>query len=250
MDILPAIDLRGGKCVRLEQGDATRQTVYSDDPVQMARTFAEAGASWLHVVDLDGAFNGSRVHTAQVHDITRATDLKIELGGGIRSLEDIEIYLSAGVTRVVLGTVAHTNPQFVEEAVARYGNAIAVGIDAREGTVAIRGWTEQTDLTVGALARRAEEAGVTTIIYTDIAVDGMLTGPDLPTLRMLLETISVDIIASGGIAAREHVESLLTIKPRPLAGCIIGKALYTGALNAREIITVAGGKQPIPRYEE
>ena len=245
MEILPAIDLRGGKCVRLVQGDATRETVYSDDPVHIATQFASAGARWLHVVDLDGAFSGSRVHTAIIGEIVEATDLSLELGGGIRTMEDIELYIASGVSRVVLGTAAHNDPQFVRDAVARYGSAIAVGIDARGGKVAVRGWTEQTETTVVELAQRAADAGVTTLIYTDISVDGMLTGPDLATLKVLLETVSVNIIASGGVACIEHVKQLCALTPRRPSGCIIGKAIYTGDIQLENAIAEAGTLQDL-----
>lgn len=243
MIILPAIDLRGEKCVRLVQGDADRQTVYSDDPVHIATQFAAAGARWLHVVDLDGAFSGSRVHTAIIREIVDATDLHVELGGGIRGMADIELYLTAGVSRVILGTAAHTDPQFVRDAVVEYGSALAVGIDAREGKVAVRGWTEQTETTVVELAQRAADAGVTTLIYTDISVDGMLTGPDLTTLKVLLETVPVNIIASGGVACIEHITQLCALTPRSPAGCIIGKAIYTGDILLENAIAQAGAPQ-------
>jgi phosphoribosylformimino-5-aminoimidazole carboxamide ribotide isomerase len=232
--------------VRLVQGDAARETVYSDDPVHVATRFASAGARWLHVVDLDGAFSGSRVHTAVIRGIVESTDLSVELGGGIRTMDDIELYLTSGVSRVVLGTAAHNNPQFVHDAVARYGSAIAVGIDARGGKVAVRGWTEQTETTVVELAQRAADAGITTLIYTDISVDGMLTGPDLATLKVLLETVPAAIIASGGVACIEHVRQLCGLTPRRPAGCIIGKAIYTGDILLERAIAEAGAQQIRP----
>jgi len=240
MQIIPAIDLRDGKCVRLAQGDARRQTVYSSDPVAMAGRFVEAGARWLHVVDLDGAFSGTRRHTDIVREIVTATGMLVELGGGIRSLDDVRTCLDAGVSRVILGTAAHENPDLLRNAVAEFDDAIAVGIDARGGKAAVRGWTEQTETSVLELARRAVAADVKTLIYTDIAVDGMLAGPDLKTLALLLSELGVDIIASGGIATLEHVEQLLALSPRAPAGCIIGKALYTGSLNLEAAIALAG----------
>lgn len=230
--------------MRLVQGDATRETVYSDDPVRIAAQFASAGAHWLHVVDLDGAFSGSRVHTAVIREIVDATDLSVELGGGIRTMEDIELYISSGVSRVILGTAAHNDPQFVGNAVAQYGNAIAVGIDARGGNVAVHGWTEQTETTAVELAGRAADAGVTTLIYTDIAVDGMLTGPNLATLQVLLGAVPADIIASGGIARLDHIMQLCALTPRQPAGCIIGKALYTGDVSLADAIACTGTTHP------
>jgi phosphoribosylformimino-5-aminoimidazole carboxamide ribotide isomerase len=239
MQIIPAIDLKNGKCVRLMQGDAARETVYSDRPVDVARNFASAGAHWVHIVDLDGAFDGVRHHTAVVTDIVAATNLRIELGGGIRSMDDIKACLDAGVSRVILGTAAHDNPDFVQRAVAAYGEAIAVGIDARGRTVALRGWVDQTATSVLDLARAVTAAHVRTLIYTDIAVDGMLAGPDCETLAELLSAVDADIIASGGIASRAHIRALGGLKPRPPAGCIIGKALYTGDLDLAEAIAAA-----------
>jgi phosphoribosylformimino-5-aminoimidazole carboxamide ribotide isomerase len=230
--------------VRLVQGDASRETVYSDDPVHSAAQFASAGAHWLHLVDLDGAFSGSRVHTAVIREIVDATDLDVELGGGIRTMDDIEVYISSGVSRVILGTAAHNDPQFVCNAVAEFGSAIAVGIDARGGNVAVRGWTEQTETSVVELASRAADAGVSTLIYTDIAVDGMLTGPDYATLQVLLGAVPADIIASGGIAHLEHIRHLCALAPRQPAGCIIGKALYTGDLSLADAIACTETMHP------
>jgi phosphoribosylformimino-5-aminoimidazole carboxamide ribotide isomerase len=239
MEIYPAIDLRGGKCVRLSQGDTARQTVYSDDPCAVARQFAAAGARWLHVVDLDGAFSGVRRHTETVREIVATTGLQVQLGGGIRSMDDIAACRAAGVVRVVLGTVAHENPAFLRDALTQHGAAIAVGIDARQGLVALRGWTDRTATPVLEFARRIVAAGVQTIIYTDIAVDGMLAGPDCTTMQALLSACDVDIIASGGVASLHHVTALTRLQPRAPAGCIIGKALYTGALDLRAAIALS-----------
>jgi phosphoribosylformimino-5-aminoimidazole carboxamide ribotide isomerase len=246
MEILPAIDLKNGKCVRLVQGDAARATVYSDNPVDVAQAFAAAGARWLHVVDLDGAFEGVRRHTTVVAQIAAATDLRIELGGGIRSMDDITACLDAGVTRVILGTAAHDSPEFLRAAVAAHGDAIAVGIDARGAKVALRGWVDQTETSVLQLAHTVSAAHVRTLIYTDIAVDGMLAGPDCDTLAALVDAVGADIIASGGIASLAHIRALCALTPRAPAGCIIGKALYTGALDLAEAIAAARSAGAVP----
>jgi phosphoribosylformimino-5-aminoimidazole carboxamide ribotide isomerase len=239
MEILPAIDLRGGVCVRLAQGDAARQTVYSDDPVAVARSFKDVGARWLHVVDLDGAFSGVRRHTDTVRAIVDATGLSIELGGGVRSLDDVRACLDAGCARVVLGTAAHEQPDFLRAALDQFGDAIAVGIDCRNGRVALRGWIDQTETPVASFAAQVAAAGVATLIYTDIAVDGMQAGPDCGTLRSLLGAVRARVIASGGIASLAHIAALRALTPRPPDGCIIGKALYAGSLDLRAALAAA-----------
>ena len=244
MILLPAIDLKNNKCVRLVQGDAERETVYNDNPVEQALSFKSAGAEWLHVVDLDGAFSGERKHTEIISEIISTTGLKIEIGGGIRSFSDIETYLSAGAERVILGTIAHKNPKFVSEAVCEFGGEkIAVGIDAKNGNVAVKGWTELTSATVIELAEKVIEAGVKTIIHTDIAVDGMLTGPDKKTISELLDKFKINVIASGGIASLSHIKELLELKPRAPYGCITGKAIYAGTLNLKEAIKLTSCSQ-------
>lgn len=238
MEILPAIDLRGGKCVRLTQGDAGRCTEYSDDPVGVAKRFAAAGARWVHVVDLDGAFEGRRRHAEVVRAIIGVTGLKVELGGGIRTMGDIRDCMEMGVSRVVLGTVAYENEELVKVAVGEYGEAVAVGVDARGGKVAVRGWVEDTGMGVDLFVERMMNLGVRTLIYTDIAVDGMLAGPDYTTLRWLCGLGDVRVIASGGIATLAHVRALQEMQPRAPYGCIIGKALYTGAIDLAEAIAL------------
>ena len=239
MLILPAIDLKNNKCVRLVQGDADRETVYNDNPVEQALVFKNAGAEWIHVVDLDGAFSGERKHTKIISEIISAAKLKIEIGGGIRKLDDIETYLSAGAERVILGTVAQKNPDFVREAVNQFGGEkIAVGIDSKNGFAAVKGWTEITKTPVIELAKKAVDAGVQTIIHTDIAVDGMLSGPDKKTISELLSNFNINIIASGGIANIRHIKELLELKPCAPYGCITGKAIYSGSLNLEEAINL------------
>lgn len=242
MRIYPAIDLKNNRCVRLIQGDADRETVYSDDPVKTAASFKEAGAEWLHIVDLDGAFDGTRHHTKIVSNIRKETSLSIQLGGGIRSMQDIEACIKAGVNRVIIGTAAHNDPNLLTEAVNSFGNAIAVGLDARNGCVALAGWTEQTDTPVLDLARRVVDAGVQTIIYTDIAVDGMLNGPDITTLELLLSNLECNIIASGGIGSLSHLNNLLAVQPHPPEGCIIGKAIYDKRIILEDAIAITAKK--------
>jgi len=239
VEFLPAIDLKEGKCVRLLQGDAEKKTVYSSDPVAVAQGFKEAGANWLHMVDLDGAFSGTRRHTDTVKAVYEATGLKIELGGGIRTLGDAENCLRSGVERIVLGTAAWKDPAFMAQAVKEFSSEhVAVGIDARGGMVSIKGWTETTSETVFSLAQKAQDSGVATLIYTDIAQDGMLSRPDYSTLSELLTRFPINVIASGGIASLEHVKELLALKPRAPYGCISGKAIYEERLSVREAVAL------------
>jgi phosphoribosylformimino-5-aminoimidazole carboxamide ribotide isomerase len=235
MDILPAIDLRGGRCVRLEQGRADRETVYGADPAAVAEGFARAGATWLHVVDLDGAFEGAPRNLDAVRGIAAAVPhLRIEFGGGLRTEAAVEAAAAAGAHRLVLGTRAATDPAFVEACVRALGaDRIAVGIDARDGLVVVRGWVESTPLRATELAARLEGVGVRTLITTDVATDGMLSGPNLVALEAMLAASRCDLVASGGIASLEDVRALAALaqrKPR-LVGAITGKALYEGRLD-------------------
>jgi phosphoribosylformimino-5-aminoimidazole carboxamide ribotide isomerase len=239
MLIYPAIDLKNNRCVRLLQGDARKETVYSDDPVKTAASFKKSGSQWIHVVDLDGAFDGVRHHTQLVNDIKAETKLNIQLGGGIRSMKDIELCMHAGVNRVIIGTAAHNDPQFLSEAVNTFGDAVAVGLDARNGCVATAGWTHQTNTPVLELARRVVDAGVSTIIYTDIAVDGMLDGPDIATIELLQSHLECSVIASGGIGSLSHLTLLLAAQPHPPEGCIIGKAIYEKHIILEDAIALA-----------
>jgi phosphoribosylformimino-5-aminoimidazole carboxamide ribotide isomerase len=240
MVVLPAIDLRGGRCVRLLQGRADAETVYSDDPAAMAASFRETGATWVHVVDLDGAFKGEPANAAAVRAIV-AAGLRVELGGGLRDAATVARVLGEGVSRVVIGTRAAEDPAFVAELVRAHGERIAVGVDARDGCVAVKGWVETTATLALDLARRMEKAGVRTLIYTDIATDGMLSGPNLPALTAMLSTVSCDIIASGGIAALGHIEALarLAAQRRNLAGVITGKAIYERTLDLGAALAAA-----------
>jgi phosphoribosylformimino-5-aminoimidazole carboxamide ribotide isomerase len=237
MNIFPAIDLRGGKVVRLEQGRAEAQTVYGDDPVGVAASFHAAGARHLHMVDLDGAFTGELTNLHLVQAVAKASPLFIELGGGLRTEEAIAKALETGIDRVVIGTRACESLPFVKTVVDKFGaERIAVGIDAKEGMVSTRGWTAPSKWTAPDLARAVADQGVRTIIYTDIATDGMFTGPNLTALGDLMAAApKVRIIASGGVATREHVAMLHALGGQ-ISGVIIGKALYDGKLNLAEVI--------------
>jgi len=226
--ILPAIDLKDGKCVRLRQGRAEEVTVYSDDPVAQAREWLAQGAEQLHVVDLDGAFQGEPQHMEQIAQIVRAVGIPVEVGGGLRTDAQIEQMLGVGVARAILGTRAVESLDTLRALVRRFGAAIAVGIDARDGFVQVRGWVETTKVRAVDLARRVEDAGVRTIIYTDTATDGMLGGPNLTALREMCATVACRVIASGGVSAPEHAAALRDLGFPNLYGAIVGKALYDG----------------------
>ena len=225
MIILPAIDIQGGQCVRLYQGDFERVTIYDADPVQAAQRWQAAGAGWLHVVDLDGAVAGHPANIKTVAQIPAATPLRIELGGGIRTLAHIKQVLDLGIERVILGTVALTDRALLEEALARWGESIVVGLDARNGLVAISGWRETTQVRATSLAAELYALGVQRFIYTDIARDGALQGPNLNALRELQHAVPCSLIASGGIRSLEDLHSLAALG---VEGTIVGKALYTG----------------------
>jgi phosphoribosylformimino-5-aminoimidazole carboxamide ribotide isomerase len=238
MMLYPAIDLKGGQCVRLRQGVMSDATVFGDDPGAQAAAFERIGFRYLHVVDLDGAFEGAPVNAAAVQAILRAIAIPLQLGGGIRSLAQIEAWLAAGVTRVILGTAAVRDPALVRQAAARFPGRVAVGIDARDGRVAIEGWAETSALTAAELARRFEDAGVAAIIYTDIARDGLLTGLNLDATAALAREVGIPVIASGGLAGLEDVERLAQPQYAMLGGAIAGRALYDGRLDARQALAL------------
>jgi phosphoribosylformimino-5-aminoimidazole carboxamide ribotide isomerase len=225
--LIPAIDLRDGRCVRLEQGDFARDTQYGDDPLATARAFEEHGARWLHLVDLDGARDGTARHLHVLRAIAQATALHVEFGGGLRDPRAIGEALAAGAARVVLGTTALEDPALLAEACATQGDRIVVGLDARDGMVAVRGWTATSATSAIDLARRVVAAGARRLIYTDIATDGMLGGPNLAGLRALIAAVPVPVIASGGVATTAH---LAAVAEAGAEAAIVGKALYTGAL--------------------
>lgn len=237
--LYPAIDLRHGQVVRLQYGDPNLQTTFSDDPLRMGQKWLDAGAVWLHIVNLDGAFD--EAGTANWQLLPRLTQLsaKIQFGGGVRSLADVERVLGYGVTRVVLGTVAIENPSMVADAVARFGaEHIAVGIDARDGRVKTRGWQQETAVTPTELGQQMADMGVTTIIYTDISRDGVLTGVNVPSTAKLAQATGVSVIASGGVASMADVEAVYDEREQGVAGVIIGRALYDGKVDLSEAITL------------
>jgi phosphoribosylformimino-5-aminoimidazole carboxamide ribotide isomerase len=242
MIVIPAIDLKNGQCVRLEQGLMEKDTVYSDNPAAMARHWQDEGGELLHLVDLDGAFAGVPKNGEAIKAIVAAVDMPTELGGGIRDLKTIEAYLALGITRVILGTVAKENPSLVAEACRLFPGRIVVGIDARDGLVAVRGWADVTEKRASELAREMEGFGVEAIIYTDIARDGMMQGPNLDATRLLAESISIPVIASGGVSSIKDIENLLAIESSGISGVITGKAIYTGSLNLREAVALTKGR--------
>lgn len=234
MRIIPAIDLKAGKCVRLLQGRAEAATVYSEDPVSTAKLWESSGAELLHIVDLDGAFTGNQKNSAAIKEIRSAVSMEIEVGGGIRSIEKISELVNSGIQRIILGTVAVEKPALLKEACGRFPGQILVGIDARDGKVAVRGWVETTATDPKDLARMAEETGAAGIIYTDISTDGMMTGPNIPAMEQMVSTVSIPVIASGGVSSLQDVRDLMRIEG--LWGVITGKAIYSGSLDLKEAL--------------
>lgn len=230
MILLPAIDLYEKKVVRLTRGDYAQMTVYNDDPVAQAKLFQEAGAQWLHTVDLEGAKDGSTPNYSVIEAICKDTNLKVEIGGGIRSLDTIQKYLDAGVERVILGTKAVTDPAFLEESLDKFGSHIAVGVDIKDGKIAIKGWLETAQDSVEDFFTKLCKLGVSTVICTDVSKDGMLSGTNVDLYRQLSQKFSLDLIASGGVSSQED---LTRLKELGLYGAILGKALYTGALDLK-----------------
>ncbi len=232
MILFPAIDLKNGEAVRLEQGDMARATIFHRDPAEQARVFAARGFEYLHIVDLDGAFAGRPMNAAAVERILAAVKIPVQLGGGIRDRATIDAWLDKGVRRVVIGTAAVRDPALVKAAARAYPGRIAVGLDARDGAVAVEGWAETSEISALDIARRFEDAGVAAIIYTDIARDGMLRGLNLDATVALAVAVSIPIIASGGLASIDDVRALLTPRAQKLEGAVIGRALYDGRLDA------------------
>lgn len=239
MILLPAIDIKDGECVRLRQGDYDTAHKVAQDPLVTALSFAKSGAKWIHMVDLDGAKAKQPVNS-EVFLKALESGLKVEVGGGIRTLADVEYYLSSGISRVILGSVALYDPSLVKESVKRWGEKIAVGIDAREGKVAAEGWTKTSKVDFIELSKQMEQVGVKFIVFTDIAKDGMLTGPNLEQLHQLNQAVSCHIIASGGIANLQNIQDLCALE---LYGAICGKSLYSGTLNLEDAIRVAQGEK-------
>ena len=234
----PAIDLKDGWCVRLEQGDMTRATVFNVDPAAQAASFAAQGFEYLHVVDLDGAFAGKPMNAHAVEAMLAAVTIPLQLGGGIRNLETIEVWLGKGVARVIIGTAAVRDPELVRSAARRFPGRVAVGLDAREGRVAVEGWAEDSEVTALDIASRFEDAGVAAIIFTDIARDGLLKGLNLDATIALAERISIPVVASGGLASMEDVKALLAPRAGRLAGAIAGRALYDGRLDPQAALAL------------
>jgi phosphoribosylformimino-5-aminoimidazole carboxamide ribotide isomerase len=234
--LFPAIDLKEGNAVRLEQGDMARATVFNRDPAAQARAFERQGFEYLHIVDLDGAFAGKPVNAEAVDRILAGVKMPVQLGGGIRNTATVEAWLEKGVKRVIIGTAAVRDPPFVKQAARDYPGQVAVGLDARDGKVAVEGWAESSELSALDIAKRFEDAGVAAIVYTDIARDGLLKGLNLDATIALANAISIPVVASGGLASIEDVKAMLQPRARKLEGAIAGRALYDGRLDAAEAL--------------
>jgi phosphoribosylformimino-5-aminoimidazole carboxamide ribotide isomerase len=241
MIVIPAIDLKDGKCVRLLQGKKEEVTVYSDDPPSMAKHWQELGGELLHVVDLDGAFTGEQHNFGKIKAIREAIDIPIEVGGGIRDVDRIEKLIDLGVDRTIIGTSAAKNPEMVREACKKFPGKVLVGIDAKDGKVAIKGWVEVTELDAIEFAKQMQDAGAAGIIYTDISRDGMLTGPNIEAMATMVKSVEIPVIASGGVSRLDDINSLKQINN--LWGVITGKALYSGAMKLEEAIALTKVKK-------
>jgi phosphoribosylformimino-5-aminoimidazole carboxamide ribotide isomerase len=238
--IFPAIDLKEGRCVRLRQGRADEVTVYSGDPVDMARQWEAAGATYLHVVDLDGAFQGRPVHTEVIGRIARALSIPVEVGGGLRTDADLRAVLDAGAARAIIGTRAFAEPEKLEALAREFGEKLVVGIDARDGRVQIKGWVETSALSAVDLARTADQTGVKTLIYTDTATDGMLDGPNVKAVTELCRAVKCRVVASGGVSKVADVRALCDLRLANLDGVIVGKALYEGRVTLADLLKESG----------
>jgi len=234
--LYPAIDMRGGKCVRLLQGDYEKETIYGDSPFDMAKSFVEQGAKWIHMVDLDGAKDGKRVNDQFVIDAAKKLGAHVQIGGGIRQEADIIHYLENGVTRVIIGSIAVSQPDFAMEMIRKYGDGIAIGIDAKNGYVATHGWLSTSEVKAVELGKRFADAGAETFIFTDIATDGMLSGPNVEAIEELAIVTKKEVIASGGVSSMEDLNRLKEIYVKGVAGAIIGKALYEKKFTLQEAL--------------
>jgi phosphoribosylformimino-5-aminoimidazole carboxamide ribotide isomerase len=239
--LFPAIDLKNGEAVRLQQGDMARATVFNSDPAKQAKQFEDQGFEWLHLVDLDGAFAGKPVNALAVASILKAVKIPVQLGGGIRNIATVESWLSEGISRVIIGTAAVREPAFVKEAALKFPGKVAIGIDARGGKVAISGWAEETQLEAAEVAKLFEGAGVAALIYTDVERDGMLQGLNLDSTIALSESVSIPVIASGGFASINDVKALLQPRAKKLEGAIAGRALYDGRIDPAEALKLLKG---------
>ena len=242
MILYPAIDLKDGQCVRLLHGDMDKATVFNTSPVDQAGRFARDGFEWLHVVDLNGAIEGRSINTAPVEAILQAISIPVQLGGGVRTLAAIEGWIEAGVSRVILGTVAVRDPAMVKAAARQWPEQIAVGVDVRAGKVAVQGWTEDSDLDAVSVARRFEDAGVACLVVTDIERDGALTGANVETFGRVADAVSIPVIAAGGLASVGDIERLRARPGVPIAGAVLGRSLYTGAIKPAEALAAASRK--------
>lgn len=239
MIIFPAIDIRGGKCVRLFKGDFAQETVFGDKPEEMAAKWQAQGGKFLHLVDLDGALAGKSQNLETIKKILAAVDIPVELGGGIRTMENIDEVLAMGVRRVILGSVAVKNPELVKEACGKYGDRIVVGIDAKDGIVAVDGWGVSGNVAGVELAKKMAEVGVKTIIYTDISRDGTLSGVNVEATARLARESGINVVASGGVSSIEDIKALLPYEKDGIEGVIVGKSIYTGSLDLKEAIALA-----------
>jgi phosphoribosylformimino-5-aminoimidazole carboxamide ribotide isomerase len=242
--LFPAIDLKNGQCVRLEQGDMARATVFNLDPAAQAKSFAGQGFEYLHVVDLDGAFAGKPVNAQAVEAMLKTITMPVQLGGGIRDLKTVEAWLDRGITRVIIGTAAVRDPELVKSAAKKFPGRVAVGLDARDGKVAVEGWAETSQVTALEIAQRFEDAGVAAIIFTDIARDGLLKGLNLDATIALADAICIPVIASGGLASIEDVKAMLTPRAKKLEGAIAGRALYDGRLDPATALALIRSARP------
>ena len=240
MEVIPAIDLLDGKCVRLYQGEYDKASIFSENPVEVARQWASEGATRLHVVDLDGAKEGKSVNLPVIEAIARAIDIPVQVGGGLRDRSGVARLLETGVQRAILGTVAVEKPELVTELCQEFPSRIVVGIDARNGKVATRGWLETSEVEATELASRMAQAGAAAIIYTDIHRDGTLSGPNMDALRELAESIAIPVIASGGVSSLTDLLSLLSLEPVGVTGAIVGRAIYTGDVDLKEAVKAVG----------
>ena len=241
MIILPAIDLKEGRCVRLEQGLMDKDTVYNDDPAAQALLWEQHGGEYLHIVDLDGAFAGTPKNKSAIEAIVAAIEIPSELGGGIRDLQTIEAYLDLGINRVILGTIAKEKPELVKEACRLFPGQIVVGIDAKDGLVAVRGWADVTEKKATEMAKEMQNFGVEAIIYTDISRDGMMQGPNIEATKALAESITIPVIASGGLSTLNDIRRLIEIEKSGVTGVITGKAIYSGAIDLRAAVALTKG---------
>lgn len=239
--IYPAIDMRGGKCVRLLQGDYDKETVYGDSPFAMAKVFADEGSEWIHMVDLDGAKAGQRVNHEHVLKVANKLNVKVQIGGGIRTEEDVAFYLENGVSRVILGSAAISDPDFVKAMLAKYGEKIAIGIDAKDGYVATEGWLNTSNVKATELGKTLADAGAEVFIFTDIATDGMLSGPNVKAIVEMAEATGKQVIASGGVSQLQDLVKLKEYEARGVAGAIVGKALYTKQFTVRQALSEVNG---------